>query len=85
MYVIITLILLYTLLFALYLELNPRLTNIWYRTGADGKKHIYPSNYVNFMFKPFTTRELWYLHLLDCNYWFGLSIVICFYIFYCRN
>ena len=64
MYVIISIILLYTLLFALYLELNPGLTNIWYRVGSDGKRHICPGNLFNFIMKPFTTKELWYFELL---------------------
>ena len=79
MIILITVILLYTLLFALYLELNPNLTNIWYRIGSDGVFRIYPSNFFNFICKPLTTRELWHLELLDCNYLFGIIIIFTVY------
>jgi hypothetical protein len=73
---LITILLLYTILFALYLELNPGLTNIWYRIGSDGERHICPNNLFNFIIKPFTTKELWYFELLDCNYLFGILIIM---------
>ena len=76
MIIIITIILLYTLLFACYLELNPSLTNIWYRVGSDGNKHIYPSNLFYFIIKPFTMKELWYMEFWDINYWIGLCFII---------
>jgi hypothetical protein len=76
MIILITVILLYTLIFALYLELNPGLTNIWYRIGSDGNKHICPSNLFNFIIKPFTMGELWNPEFWDTNYWVGLSFVL---------
>lgn len=82
---LIIIILLYTLLFALYLELNPSITNIWYRTGSDGQKHIYLSNLFYFIIKPFTTKELWYPELLDCNYWFGLFILLVIYLMFIKS
>ena len=73
---LICIIIIYTLLFALYLEINPSLTNIWYRIGSDGNKHIYISNFFYFILKPFTTKELWYPEFIDCNYWYGLVIIL---------
>lgn len=83
MLVLISIIILYTLLFALYLELNPSLTNIWYRPDSEGEKHIYPGNFLNFIMKPFTIKELWYFEFLDCNYWFGIMVILLVY--FCKD
>lgn len=82
MMLIISIIVLYTLFFAIYLEINPSLTNIWYRTGSDGEKHIYLSNYFYFIMKPFTMKELWYPEFWDCNFWIGLIIILIIYLFF---
>jgi hypothetical protein len=79
MFYIIAIILLYTFLFALYLELNPQITNIWYRIGDDGEKHIQLTNLIHYMIAPLTNKELWNISLLDCNYLFGIIIIIIVY------
>jgi hypothetical protein len=79
---LICIVLVYTLFFALYLELNPSITNIWYRTGSDGLKHICPSSLFHFIIEPIKTKELWYPKFLDCNYFFGLFIIFIFFIFF---
>jgi hypothetical protein len=69
-------ILLYTLFFAFYLELNPGLTNIWYRIGSDGYRHICPGDLFYFIVKPFSMKELWYPEFWDLNYWIGLGFIL---------
>jgi hypothetical protein len=82
---LICIVLLYTLFFALYLELNPSITNVWYRTGSDGLKHIYPSNLFYFIIEPIKTKELWFPEFLDCNYFFGLFIVLFVYLMFIKS
>jgi hypothetical protein len=67
--------LLYFPVFAAYLELNPSITNIWYRIGVDGARHINLSSLWHFMTKPFTMIELWYPKNWDINYFVGAIAV----------
>lgn len=81
----ICIILVYTLFFAIYLELNPCITNIWFRTGSDGIKHIYPTNLLHFIIEPIKSKELWYFEFLDCNYFFGLFIILFVYLMFIKT
>jgi len=73
---LLVIILLYTMIFAFYLELNPSITNICYRIGPDGNRHICPSNLFYFIIKPFDMKELWYPEFWDLNYWIGLGFIL---------
>lgn len=77
--IFISIIVIYTIFFVFYLEFNPTITNIWYRTGVDGNKHVYIGNLFNFITKPLYTKELWNIELLDCNYIFGLIFIFIMY------
>lgn len=73
--------LVYLPIFAAYLELNPKITNVWYRIGVDGARHINLPSLWNFITKPFTMIELWYPSNWDINYFVG-AIVISAFIYY---
>lgn len=61
----------YLFIFAFYIELNPRLGNIWYRIGEDGLKHIQLQNLLYFILEPLQNLFLWHSEFLDLNYFIG--------------
>jgi len=69
---------LYSIGFIIYLELSPRLGNIWYRTGSDGLKHINFSGLIEFVYKPFTHGFFWRPQFWDINIYIGLFITVIF-------
>jgi hypothetical protein len=69
-------LLLYLIIFAIYLETNPNLKNIWLRIGADGKKHINLYSFYNFIIQPFYMKELWKPQFWDINYFVGSFFTI---------
>ena len=54
--------------FLLYLELNPKLTNIWFRIGSDGKRHFNLNSIVHFMSYPFKGTLFWQPENWDLNF-----------------
>lgn len=75
--------LIYFIFFLVYLELNPSITNVWYRIGVDGARHINLPSLWHFITKPFSMIELWYPQNWDINYFIGaiiLSIAIYYFI-----
>jgi hypothetical protein len=75
--------LIYFIFFLAYLEINPSITNVWYRIGVDGARHINLPSLWNFITKPFSMIELWYPQNWDINYFVGaiiLSIAIYYFI-----
>jgi hypothetical protein len=67
---------LYFLIFSAYLELNPKLTNIWYRIDSSGLRSINLESYLHFITRPFSMIEMWYPQNWDINYFVGASITI---------
>ena len=67
---------LYFIIFALYLELNPSLGNIWYRIGEDGIRHIQLVNLLYFIIEPLKNRFLWNLEFLDLNFFVGALLIL---------
>jgi hypothetical protein len=65
---------LYFIFFTIYVEVNPGLTNIWYRVASDGMKHINLSSYWNFITSPFTEIQFWYPENWDMNYFLGATV-----------
>ena len=57
-----------TLLYAGYLELSPKMKNVWLRTNAEDGKTFSPQGLFNMMKKPFTDKVMWYPQMLDLNY-----------------
>lgn len=69
----------YTLTFAAYLELSPKIGNVWYRMGADGIRHVRLENLWAFIVKPIYMIELWYPSNWDINYIVGILIIVLLY------
>ena len=55
------------LIFILYLEISPKLGNIWYRYSDDGKRHINLPSLYNFIKQPFINLRFWSYNMLDLN------------------
>lgn len=64
----------YSLWFLSYLELSPKLGNIWYRVASDGKKHINLGSLREFIYKPFMQSFFWWPQFWDINIYIGLYI-----------
>lgn len=64
------------LIFALYLELSPGLSNIWYRVNSDGIKTVTWKNLLVFVLDPFYRPTLWHWQLLDTNSIIFVSCVV---------
>ena len=54
--------------FISYLELNPRLTNIWYRIESDGLRHFNIRAILHYLSYPFTSTLFWQPENLDLNF-----------------
>lgn len=67
---------LYFLIFSAYLEINPKLTNIWYRIDSSGSRSINLESYWYFITRPFSMIEFWYPYNWDMNYFVGATITI---------
>ena len=66
------------LLFAFYLELQPSLTNIWFRENSDRIKEIQLKNLVVFSLAPFHHLFYWYPNFWDINFfiWWLVSFLL---------
>jgi hypothetical protein len=67
---------LYFVLFSAYLELNPKLTNIWYRIDSSGFRSINLESYWHFITRPLVSIDFWYPENWDMNYFLGATITI---------
>ena len=56
------------MLFILYLEISPKMTNVWFRIEADGKRRFNFDSLVNYLTHPFKSRVLWKPQNLDLNF-----------------
>lgn len=70
------------IIFALYLELNPSLGNIWYRTGEDGLKHLQFQNLFYFILEPLHKSFLWEIEYFDLNFFVWIIILQLSNLFY---
>jgi len=68
-------ILISTIIFAIYVEINPSMTNIWYRITADGSKTIQMENLFKLMSGPLIYDFYWYPRYFDINYFIYLLVV----------
>jgi hypothetical protein len=57
-----------TIIFGIYVEINPQLGNIWYRIDMNGEKQIYIINLFRFMFAPLYYMFYWYIYMWDINF-----------------
>lgn len=68
-------ILISTFIFALYVELSPKLTNIWYRINSNGIRTIQLQNLFTLMMGPLKYDFYWYPSYFDINYFVYLFII----------
>jgi len=61
----------YFIIFLIYLELSPKLKNIWIRCNSDNILKICPSGIISMLKKPFTDVFFWYPQFWDINYYVG--------------
>lgn len=62
-------ILISTILWILYLEINPKIGNILLRMDSNNKIRFLPMSLVNLIVKPFFMKELWNLKVFDLNFY----------------
>lgn len=55
------------IIFALYLELNPKIGNVWYRIDENNEYQVKPSNILEYFVKPFKDRTFWKPRFWDIN------------------
>lgn len=60
--------------FAIYVEINPSMTNIWYRVNSNGVKTIQLDNLLYLMSGPLKYTFYWFPNYWDINYFIHLII-----------
>jgi hypothetical protein len=68
------------IIFAIYVEINPQLTNIWYRFNSSGVKVISLGGLFELMKAPLFNNYYWQLQFWDINYFIYLLLIL-FFIF----
>jgi len=63
-----------TIIFGIYVEINPKITNIWYRINSKGVKTIQIYNLLYLMCGPLNYLFYWTPNYLDINYFTYLII-----------
>jgi hypothetical protein len=63
------------ILFGLYVELNPQMTNIWWRIDSNGNKQVVISNLFSLMLAPFQYLFYWDLNAWDINFFIWWLII----------
>ena len=63
-----------TFIFFIYIEISPRMGNIWYRTNSKGKKELKPINMLNYIKTNTQKKVMWYPKLWDINYFIFVTI-----------
>lgn len=64
----------YLLPWCAYLELSPKLTNIWYRVNSEGVRRLNLPSFFTFLVQPFYRVEFWYPWNWDLNYFVGAGL-----------
>ena len=67
------------IIFILYLELNPKLGNIWYRINENKLYQFRPQNILQYFIKPFTNIIFWYPINWDINPYIFSTIITLFF------
>ena len=64
--------------FGLYVELNPKIGNIWWRINSQGEKEIRIKNLFALIFAPFYYFFYWLPNMWDINFfiWWGITYLI---------
>lgn len=61
----------YLIIFSIYLETSPKLTNIWLRKDSNNIIRFRPAGILSMLMKPFSNIFFWYPSLWDINYYVG--------------
>ena len=59
-----------TTLFALYVQYNPKMGNIWIRKNDEGEELFVPRNFLNLIVEPFKNISFWHPGSWDINWVF---------------
>jgi hypothetical protein len=73
------------ILFGAYVEINPQMTNIWWRINSSGDKQLVISNLFLLIFAPFEYMFYWNLNAWDINFfiwWIIIFIMLIIYDYY---
>jgi len=62
------------IIFGIYVEVNPKMTNIWYRVNSEGIKTIQLDNLLELITGPLRYIFYWYPNYWDINYFIYLII-----------
>ena len=54
-------------IFSIYIEITPGLSNIWYRVNSKGNKVICINYLISYILEPFHNKILWTYKLWDIN------------------
>ena len=68
------------ILFGLYVELNPQMTNIWWRIDSNGDKQIVISNLFRLIFAPLNYMFYWDVTAWDINFFIWWIIIFIYQI-----
>jgi hypothetical protein len=66
----------YCIVWLAYLELSPRLGNIWLRRDAEGVQRISIGSLKALLAAPWYTTELWWPSYWDVNPWPVLALIV---------
>ena len=58
-------------IFAAYLELSPKLGNIWLRKDSNGITNFHPASIIKLILKPLYDIVFWYPYVWDINFFIG--------------
>ena len=64
------------IIFAIYVEINPKLTNIWLRFNSSGNKVISLGGLFELIKAPLFNNYYWQFQFLDINYFIYLFIIL---------
>ncbi len=70
------------ILFGIYVELNPQMTNIWWRTNSYGDKQFVISNLFMLIFAPFEYMFYWDPSTWDINFFIWWSVIFILLVIY---
>ena len=63
------------MLYLLYLEINPRLTNIWLRKDSDNIRRLSLGGLKDFLLYPLKEYRVWYPQLWDLNVFVSVPLI----------
>ena len=68
------------ILFGIYVELNPQMTNIWWRIDTNGDKQLVISNLFRLILAPLNYMFYWNINAWDINFFIWWIIIFIYQI-----